>query len=166
MSEIGTSAEAAQQYVQTVPARQGKSMRDVPFEPHEIVRIGCIGLGGRGYDQLRNLLAIEGTQITALCDTDESHALRARTRVEEGGQPPPAIEPDADRLCARDDVDLVYICTPWDHHTPQAVRAMECGKHAAVEVPAATTLADCWRLVDTSERTRRHCVMLENCLYE
>jgi predicted dehydrogenase len=166
MSEIGRSAEEAQRYVQTVPDRQGESMQDLPFEPHAIVRIGCIGLGGRGYDQLRNLLAIEGTQITALCDTDEAHALRARERVEEGGQPAPAIEADAERLCAREDVDLVYICTPWDNHAPQAVRAMECGKHAAVEVPAATTLADCWRLVDTSERTRRHCVMLENCLYE
>jgi len=48
---------------------------------------------------------------------------------------------------------------------PHAIAAMEAGIHVAVEVPAATTLDDCWRLVDTSERTRRHCILLENCCY-
>jgi hypothetical protein len=42
---------------------------------------------------------------------------------------------------------------------------MESGKHAATEVPAAYTLDDRWKLVDTSERTRRHCLMMENCNY-
>ena len=85
--------------------------------------------------------------------------------MKQEGQPAPALEKDWQSLCERSDVDLVYICSPWDLHVPQAVRAMECGKHVAVEVPAATTLADCWRLVDVSERTRRHCVILENCCY-
>src|SRR5258706_15102902 len=42
---------------------------------------------------------------------------------------------------------------------------MKNGKHAGVGVPAAGTLAECWELVDTSERTRRHCIMLENDCY-
>jgi hypothetical protein len=42
---------------------------------------------------------------------------------------------------------------------------MQAGKHAATEVPAAYTVEDCWALVDTSERTRRHCVLMENCCY-
>ena len=66
---------------------------------------------------------------------------------------------------ARDDLDLVIIATPWDWHVDMAVAAMKHGKHAAIEVPAATTIEDCWRLVDTSEETRRHCMMLENCCY-
>jgi hypothetical protein len=65
----------------------------------------------------------------------------------------------------RDDVDFAYIATLWEWHVPHAVAAMQNGKHALVEVPAATTLADCWKLVDTSEKTRRHCIMLENCCY-
>jgi hypothetical protein len=43
---------------------------------------------------------------------------------------------------------------------------MEHGKHVATEIPAATTVEDCWKLVETSERTRRHCMMLENCCYD
>jgi hypothetical protein len=46
-----------------------------------------------------------------------------------------------------------------------ALSAMKNGKHAAVEVPACTTLQECWDLVDTSEATRKHCVILENCCY-
>src|SRR5690606_8198000 len=69
-------------------------------------------------------------------------------------------------LCQSEDLDLVYICTPWDLHTPMAVMAMENGKHAAVEVPAATRLDEAWQLVETSERTRKHCMMLENCCYD
>ncbi len=70
------------------------------------------------------------------------------------------------KLCERDDVDLVYICTPWAWHTPMAVYAMKHGKHVCVEVPAAKTLDEAWQLVETSESTRKHCMMLENCCYD
>jgi hypothetical protein len=68
-------------------------------------------------------------------------------------------------LCDRSDIDVVYIATPWDMHTPMAVYAMEHGKHACVEVPAAVTIEECWKLVETSERTRKYCRMLENACY-
>jgi predicted dehydrogenase len=165
MSELGRSAAEAVAGIETVPKPQGVAMRGVPFERRDSVRIGFIGLGGRGGSQLKEMLAVEGARVVALSDPVEAHTLHAQKRVEASGQPSPDIEPDWQRLCARDDIDLVYICSRWDDHVPQSVRAMECGKHAVVEVPAATTLADCWRLVDTSERTRRHCMMLENCCY-
>src|SRR5690606_9321143 len=69
-------------------------------------------------------------------------------------------------VCDREDIDLIYIATPWKLHTPMALYAMEHGKHVAVEIPAATTVEDCWNLVETSEKTKRHCVMLENCCYD
>ena len=166
MTEIGTSAQEALTYVETVPPSQGETMRGVPLEPRDVVRVGFIGVGGRGSGQLGEMLAVEGAQVTAVSDVVEGLALRAKERVEKAGQPTPAVELQWERLCEREDVDLVYVCSPWDWHVPHAVRAMACGKHAAVEVPAATTLTDCWRLVDTSERTRRHCIILENCCYE
>jgi predicted dehydrogenase len=73
---------------------------------------------------------------------------------------------DFERLCGRDDLDLIFNSTPWEWHVPVCVAAMEAGKHAATEVPAATSVDDCWRLVETSEATRRHCVMMENCCYD
>ena len=69
--------------------------------------------------------------------------------------------------CAKTpDIDLIYITAPWSWHTPMAVYAMEHGKHVAVEVPAAVTIDQCWQLVETSERTKKHCMMLENCCYD
>lgn len=164
--EIGKSMEEALAYVTRVPKAQGKTMHGVPFEKRDLVRVGFIGVGGRGHGQLGEMLAVEGARVTAVSDINEGHMKRARERVEKAGQPTPAIESDWKKLCERDDVDLVYICSPWDAHVPQCVYAMEHGKHAAVEVPAATTLADCWAMVDTSERTRKHCIILENCCYE
>ena len=73
---------------------------------------------------------------------------------------------DFKRLCERDDLDLVYTATPWEWHVPVCVAAMKAGKHAATEVPAAVTLEECWQLVETAEKTRRHCVMMENCCYD
>jgi hypothetical protein len=51
-------------------------------------------------------------------------------------------------------------------HTQMAVYAMEHGKHVCIEVPAATTMEECWQLVETSEKTRKHCMMMENCCYD
>ncbi len=145
-------------------------MIGVPFEARNVVRVGLIGVGGRGRSLLRDLLAIEGVRITALCDLVPEHAARGASMVQEAGQrAAPALfdgsEDAWERLVARDDLDIVYIATPWSWHVPMAVGAMRQGKHAAVEVPAAVTLDDCWTLVDVSEKTRRHCVMLENCCY-
>jgi hypothetical protein len=144
-------------------------MRGVPFERCTTVRVGMIGVGGRGLSLLHNLLHIDGVRVTAISDRDRRKAEHAQARVVAAGQAVPAIYAgDAAacrRLCARDDLDVIYIATPWEAHVAHAVTAMEHGKHAAVEVPAATTLDDCWQLVETSERTRRHCIQLENCCY-
>ena len=90
--------------------------------------------------------------------------------VQEAGQPAPRLytrgERDFERLCAEEDLDLVYTATPWRWHVPVCVAAMKNGKHAATEVPAAVTLEECWQLVETSESTVKHCVMMENCCYD
>jgi predicted dehydrogenase len=69
-------------------------------------------------------------------------------------------------MCERPDIDLIYIATDWVHHVPLAVYAMEHGKHVAIEVPAALDMDEIWQLINTSERTRLHCMMLENCVYD
>ena len=133
------------------------------------VRIGYVGVGGMGTAHVRNLVRIDGCVITAVCDIREAHAERAADIIEEAGHPRPALytngETDFERLCAEADLDLVYNATPWRFHVPICVAAMENGKHAATEVPAAYTLEDCWKLVETAERTGRHCAMMENVNY-
>ena len=111
-----------------------------------------------GTAHVRNLVRIDGCTVTAVCDIREAHAERAAAIIEEAGHPRPALytngETDFERLCAEADLDLVYTATPWRWHVPVCVAAMENGKHAATEVPAAYTLEDCWRLVEDRRADR------------
>ena len=145
------------------------SMIGVPFEKRDRVRFGLIGCGGRGRSLLRNMLGVEGVEVKAICDLVPEKVERAQAMIEKAGQARAEAyaksETDFENLCARGDLDLVFVATPWNWHVRMAVTAMEEGAHVGVEVPAASTLEGCWRLVDTSERTQRHCVMLENCCY-
>jgi len=168
---LAPSAEAQAPPATTAAPRAsgGATMIGVPFEPRPVVRIGLIGHGGRGTSLLHDLLGIPGVTVNAVCDLVKERVESAQNEVEKAGQKRPqgysSGEHDFENLVKRDDLDVVYIPTPWRWHVPMAVAAMEAGKHAFVEVPAATTIEDCWRLVETSEKTRRHCVMLENCCY-
>jgi len=128
-----------------------------------------VGIGLQGSGHVKNFLRIPGVEVRALCDIVPAKVVRAQKWAEKAGQPTPRAydkgPTDFERLCAEEDVDLVVTATPWEWHVPVCLAAMASGKHAATEVPAALTVAECWQLVDTVERTGLHCVMLENCCY-
>jgi len=151
-----------------VPGGNG-SMLGVPFEKHETVRIAIVGTGLRGRSTLNELLSLPGVEITALADIAPEKAQRAAAMVTKAGKKEPALytngERDFERLVQRNDIDFVYTATPWQWHTPVMLAAMRAGKHCGSEVPIALTTDECWELVDTSERTKRHCLMMENCCY-
>jgi hypothetical protein len=138
--------------------------------PIETVRIGYVGIGGQGSGHVRNLLRIPGCRITAVCDIRPERTDWATKTITAAGQPAPAVYTrgprDFERLCETEDLDLVYNATPWEWHVPIMVSAMRNGKHTATEVPAAMTLDDCWEMVETAEKRRKHCVMMENCNYD
>ncbi len=138
--------------------------------PMERVRIGYVGIGGMGSVHVQNLLKIEGAEIRALCDIVPEKVERAQKWLEEAGQPKAAEytrgNTDFVRMCENEELDLVYNATPWEWHVPICVAAMKNGKHAATEVPAAYTLEDCWQLVETAEKFKKHCVQMENCNYD
>ncbi len=138
--------------------------------PMSKVRVGFIGLGDRGSGAVTRMIRIEGVEVTALSDLRQAAVDFSQRDLSRFGLPA-AKEYAGDAnswraLCEQEDVDLIYICSPWEWHTPMAVYAMECGKHVAVEIPAARTVEEAWQLVETSERTKRHCMMLENCCYD
>ncbi len=144
-------------------------VRGLRVDPRPVARVGFIGRGMRGPGAVNRFTYLEGVEIKALCDLYSERVEDCQRLLEERGFPRAAAydgEQGWKALCEREDIDLVYICTPWLSHTPMAVYAMEQGKHVAIEVPAATTVAECWQLVDTAEKTRRHCMMLENCCYD
>jgi predicted dehydrogenase len=134
------------------------------------VRIGFVGLGQRGPGAVERMSYIAGVEIVALCDQYPDRVEAMQKLLEKQGLPKAKSytgSKDAWKaMCENPDIDLIYITTPWSWHTPMAVYAMEHGKHAATEVPAAVTIDECWQLVETSERTKKHCMMLENCCYD
>ena len=162
----------------------GKEFKDDVFEPGknqtfnmcgyaapklETVRIGFIGLGNRGPGAVERINKIEGVQIKALCDIRPEKVNAVKKSLEGTAHNPDVYtgkEEEWKKLCDRPDIDLVYIATPWSLHAPMALYAMNQGKHTCIEVPAAKTLDECWQLVETSEKTRKHCMILENCCYD
>ncbi len=191
-----TNLKNKKKHVENTPVKEYKSVIDingqkvdVPFEfypeppreegqtdvielkcdPIETVRVAFIGLGMRGSGAIHRFVNLEGVNIVALCDVVPENVKKAQEKLKESGFPKAEEYTGAEdwkAICERDDIDLVYVCTHWGLHTPIAVYAMEHGKHAAIEVPAALTIDECWQLVNTAEKTRKHCIQLENCMYD
>lgn len=154
----------------TPPREAGQqSVLGLRCAPIDTVRVGFIGLGMRGPGAVERFTHLDRVSIRALCDlyperVDSAQAILTRRGIPKADSY--SGEEGWKQLCEREDLDLIYICTPWQLHVPMAVYAMQQGKHVAVEVPAATSLEECWQLVNTAEKTQRHCMMLENCVYD
>ncbi|MFF0473413.1 Gfo/Idh/MocA family oxidoreductase [Streptomyces sp. NPDC004284] len=146
-----------------------KTMINVAYDAHQTVRVGVIGLGNRGSGMTTGWSVVPGCTVTAVCDIRADRAKRTADRLVAAGKPRPAeYGGSADsyaEMLRRDDIDLVYIATPWEFHYEQGKAALMAGKHVIVELPIATELDELWDLVDTSERTRRHLMLAENCSY-
>jgi predicted dehydrogenase len=135
----------------------------------EKVRFGVVGVGERGGSLIKTLMPIEGIEVTAICDIyapalDKSVALVEKST----GKRPAAITGGAEAfkgLIDRADVDAVIIATPWEWHVRMALHSIAAGKATFVEVPAATSVEDCWALVEAVEAKQVHFMMMENCCY-
>lgn len=135
----------------------------------DTVRVAVIGLGMRGSDAVGRLSYIDGLEIVALCDKYPDRVTKAQQMLEKRGRPKAKEYSGEDgwkALCENLDADLIYNVTPWHLHAPINLYAMKNGKHAATEVNAGLSIDQCWELVETSEKTKKHCMMLENCCYD
>lgn len=166
-----SSASLASTAVSSSPLvpSQANTAWDLRAPKLETVRVGFIGVGQRGSWHVKTLLTIAGVEIKAICDTHQKVLDASIEAVTKAGRPKPTAytgEPFAYRkMLDRDDIDIVIISTPWRWHVPMCLDTMNAGKHSFVEVPAALTIDECWQLVETSEKTRKHCMMLENVNY-
>ena len=167
---MGVSVKMRPFFISKQPSNLSmQTVLELQCPPIPTVRIGLIGLGQRGMKTLERYAFIQGAEIRCIADCNEEKLLIANQKLEMSGRKKAECHIGSDawhELCLRNDIDLVYICTDWSTHCEMAVEAMEHGKHVAVEVPAARTVEECWRLIDTAERTRRHLFMTENCCYD
>ncbi|CCQ11045.1 Predicted secreted alpha-N-acetylgalactosaminidase [Pseudoalteromonas luteoviolacea B = ATCC 29581] len=168
-SVVSGCAQRASQPVPISPSKQGKSVIGLIAPKMDIVRVGFIGVGERGFGHVKRMSHIEGAQIVAICDTNDAVLEQSAAFLKENGHTAPALYRGSDRayqdMLHRDDIDIVIISTPWQWHAPMAIDTMNSGKHAFVEVPLALTVEEMWQLVDTAERTQKNCMMMENVNY-
>ncbi|MFZ9388525.1 MAG: Gfo/Idh/MocA family protein [Chitinophagaceae bacterium] len=166
---IGTSDEEMRHSSEQELQAQRFNMCGFAAPKIETVRVAVVGLGMRGSDAVERLSYIDGLEIVALCDKYADRVERSQKTLEKMKRPRAkefSGEEGWKALCEKNDIDLVYCTAPWHLHTPVSVYAMKNGKHAATEVPAGKTMEELWELVETSEKTRKHCMMLENCCYD
>ena len=150
------------------PAGQ-KDVINLTAPKMQTVRVAFVGLGMRGPGAVERFTYIPGVQIVALCDYEKGRAEACQGYLKKAGLAPADIyygEKGYEELCKRPDIDLVYVATDWDHHYPVAKCALENGKHTAIEVPSAMNLEQCWSLINLSEKSQKHCMILENCCYD
>ena len=150
------------------PAGQ-KDVLNLVSPKQQNLRVAFVGLGMRGPGAVARFTYIPGVEIVALCDYEAARAEGCQGYLKKVGLPPADIysgEKGYEELCRRPDIDLVYVATDWDHHFPVAKCALENGKHAAIEVPSAMNLEQCWALVDLAEKQQKNCMILENCCYD
>ena len=179
--------QSRRDFVKTAAGLGAAAVTDLPLTAHRLplaqqpdarfrappianVRIGFVGIGGQGSGHVENLLTLQGVEIAALCDIVPEKVATWQRKIRELGRPEPVGYTrgprDFERMCAEQELDLVYNATPWEWHVPISLAAMRNDKHAASEVPLAYTVDDCWALVEAAEKYRKHCVMMENCNYD
>ena len=129
------------------------------------LRIGVIGLGCRGRDNLETILGFDGVKVTAVCDVYEDFCDRGVEKVVTEQNIAPFKTTDYREVLKRDDVDIVTVFTSWETHIKIAVDAMKAGKIVGLEVGGAASLDECWELVNTQRETGVKFMLLENCCY-
>jgi predicted dehydrogenase len=164
------TAWAGLSFPERAEARPGQAKPPFKTAPIGVVRVGFVGVGGMGSAHVQNYMNIDGVEIKAVCDVVPAKVERVQKWCTDAGRPKPTGYADGprdfERMCEKEDLDLVMTATPWEWHVPVCLSAMKNGKHVATEVPAAMFLDDCWALVEAAEKHGKHCQMMENCCYD
>jgi len=161
---VAAASMAANERVKTA----GAPMRGFADKPIDKVRVGVIGIGGRGSGAVHRLCKVPGVQITAVCDLLEDRVRKGQGIVKRNGFPEPKgfVGPEGyKRLAGSGLCDVVHINTNWVSHTEIGLATLAGGIHTFMEVPGCRTIEQGWQLIEASEKYRRHCAVLANCSY-
>jgi len=155
------------------PAETGFGGRGAPMQgfrcgPIDTVRVAFAGVGGRGTSAMYRIAQIPGCRVVAICDLRQSRMDVCNGWLAKNGfaKAREYVGPEAYKaMCDSPDVDVVYVAGSWQMHEMVGIYAVKAGKHTFVEVPAAMTLDGCWEFVEAAEKSKVHCMQLENCCY-
>lgn len=133
-----------------------ENIHSLKQDKNKNLRLGFIGIGGRGFYHLTCALGIEGVEVPAISEIKPVRLYQAKRAIEEAGLPSPTLYNKADdylKMCEKEDLDAIICSTSWEYHTPICVAAMKNNKHAVTEVPICITLDEAWELIETHEST-------------
>lgn len=107
----------------------------------------------------------EDAVISAVCDVYEDRCEKAAKLIVEKTGKEPYQTTDYRKIYECSDIDAVILCSSWESHIRLAIEAMEAGKPVGCEVGGAYSIQECWKLVETYEKTGTPIMLLENCCY-
>ena len=149
----------------------GTYMGDFADKPIDNIKAAFIGLGARGPGHLKNFATLENTKVVALCDLYNDNVEREQNRLQSYNSNSSDVKlywGDENKwkvMLKEVKPDIVFISTNWKNHAPMVIQSMKDGAHAFCEVPLAITTQEMWDIVNTSEKTQKHCMMMENVNY-
>ena len=149
----------------------GTYMGDFADKPIDNIKAAFIGLGARGPGHLKNYATLENTKVVALCDLYNDNVEREQKRLQSYNSNSKDVKlywGDENKwkvMLKEVKPDIVFISTNWKNHAPMVIQSMKDGAHAFCEVPLAITTQEMWDIVNTSEKTKKHCMMMENVNY-
>jgi|SRR5581483_9232415 len=119
------------------------------------LRVAVVG-ARRGAVHVAAFQAHPASEVIIVCDADGERAAAVAQRYQV-----PRTLARFEQVLACDDVDIVALATPDPDHAHQALAALEAGKHVLTEIPMATEIEDCYRLIDAVRRSGRHLEMAQ-----
>ncbi len=131
--------------------------------PNDTLRVAVVGLGGRGSSahvgdgKSSGFNGVNGCEIVAICDCDESHMGSAMRKVEGKRGKAPKYVQDIRKLLEDKDIDIVTIATPNHWHSLAAIWALQAGKQVYVEKPVSHNVQEGRILVETAHKLGRVC---------
>lgn len=131
----------------------------------KVIKLGYIGLGGRGRNMLKTVIDnFDNVEVVGLCEFNDERLQQGKEIVEEKTGKTPICTKNEDDIFNLD-IDCVMIMSYWETHIPLAIKAMKKGIRPGIEVGGAYSVEDCFNLVRTYEETGIPVMMLENCCY-
>ena len=130
------------------------------------IKIGYIGLGRRGMGVLKGCISqMDDVEVAYLCDLSQSRLEKGRKILSDNGRPEPILTTNYKDILGDPEVDAVMIMIWWNGRPQMAMDSMRARKYTAIEVGCASTLNECFDLVEVYEETGTPLMMLENCCY-
>lgn len=121
----------------------------------DAIRIGFVGVGGRGGYLLKQMVTLPGVEVIAVADTNSDSIAGAKKAVVEAGQAEPKDYTKWNELLERDDIHGIVSALPIDLHLQNYLDTIQSGKDLYAEKPMCLTVAQCDELVDAVEASDR-----------